>query len=121
MRGRLLTNGILSSIGITLFIIVVSLSVEMHNLNSSINGVPIKQWDYVNTVNVDNLYIAYVVMLTLMIFVNIATFVMGIITLSMNKNNNARGLTIASGVLGILSGMLGAGVIVSFIGFAKAK
>ena len=121
MRGRLLTNGILSLVGLILFIVIVVLKVEIIELN---NSNPMHTWnqqDYANAVNSDNLFPVYAAMLSILILVNIATFVMGIITLSMRKHDGARGLTIASGILGIFSGMLGVGAIISFIGFEKAK
>lgn len=44
---------------------------------------------------------------------------MGIITLAMISHANQRGLGIASGVIGVLGGIIGVNAIVSFIGAAK--
>ena len=113
MKGRLLTNGILSIIGLILFIILIIIVIDVKKIQYN-DG-------YQGVLKAVNTGVSYTVILVSMIFVNIAAFIMGIITLSMKKSPDASGLTITSGILGIFSGLLGIGAIVSFIGFAKAK
>ena len=119
MRGRLLTNGILSVAGLILFIFYIVMLVEIANGK-----------DVYSTVGNNNHYwsnsgtkyeIWALLSLIALIFTNIATFIMGIVTLATQKHDNAKGLTIASGILGIFSGLLGVGAIISFIGYGKAK
>ena len=124
MRGRLITNGILSLgflIGVIIYLVLKSKYSD-----------PVWQMNHLDWVNqhIDAsstlasgktmLRMPFMSYAAVLLFL-ISSFVMGIVTLSMAKHESARGITIASGVLAILGGVMGAGAIVSFIGAYKAK
>ena len=119
MKGRLITNGVLSLLAsvfaLIAFALLVSMSGEKHydNLN---------QWNTAHEKDVKGKIGVSVLLLLAAGALMFASFIMGIVTLSTEKSEHARGLTIASGILGILSGFFGAGIagcIVSFIGVYK--
>ena len=121
MRGRLITNGILSLgvlIGAIIYWVLKSRYSSPVWQAGNIDWVRENMWSNNAAMPMFRMpFMSY----SAIIFFFIASFVMGIVTLSMAKHENARGLTIASGVLAILGGVIGAGAIVSFIAAYKAK
>ena len=111
MKGKLITNGVLSLLSMIGLILMVSFS--------------IKSTKAINTGEYSEADIRRLsVMFSLCCFefwsLKIASLVMGIVTLStMGKNKS--GLVIASGVLGILGGVFGSNAVVSFIAASKVS
>ncbi len=54
-----------------------------------------------------------------MFLVSIVSFIMGILTLCLEKHKEAEDLTIVSGILTLFSGFFGVGAVVSFIAVYK--
>ena len=102
MKGKLITNGILSLLtllGTILSIIWIIQETKSTTMSDGYGHL-----------------IILVVGLPMSIMSRIASLVMGIITLATKSNaGDKRGITTASGVLGILGGLYGVNAIVSFI------
>ncbi len=120
MKGRLITNGILGIAATISFVVYMVLIVKFASAASTHSV----SFNYLNTYTPasKNPYIlSYWISAVSWFLSMLASFVMGIVTLAMYKEN-VRGLGIASGVLGIVIGVPGVGIalaIVSFIGVKK--
>ena len=111
MKGKLITNGILS---IVWFIGFIMMMVAVANVKNEVVQTPYG----IAIVKTASLSDAWYWLAGLSIFIisGIASFVMGIVTLA---SKNKSGLAVASGVIAILSGLFGVNSIVSFIGASK--
>ncbi len=121
MKGRLITNGVLSLIATICVIAVVAIAIAAAGSAQHTETDPWGRTIRSYNGNGDKVVVAGWLWI-LSGFATIAAFVMGIVTLAMQKHQNVRGLTITSGVLGILTWIpfIGiAAVIVSFIGAYK--
>ena len=112
MKGKLITNGVLSLLSMIGLILMVSFSIK-----SSTKAINTGEYSEADIRRLS-------VMFSLCCFefwsLKIASLVMGIVTLStMGKNKS--GLVIASGVLGILGGVFGSNAVVSFIAASKVS
>lgn len=123
MKGRFITNGILSAIGMIGFIMFIAgvVSASKDATTTSINYDYWGNADFSSDLSshawTDLSYaVAGIIIYGLTAF---ASFVMGIVTLAMIGRANQRGLGIASGVIAILGGLFGVNAIISFIGAAK--
>ena len=118
MKARLITNGILSIVSSVLIIIFIVITVRtIGNLVNNINQGSSQQQAINNIQKSLGVSLGF---LAFMWITGITSLVMGIVTLAMEKSENARGLTIASGIIAILGGLFFVGAIVSFIGAYKA-
>lgn len=117
MRGRLLTNGILSIAAVVFWVIaIVSLvKAAQHTTYDSIDN------RYYVTKEASGGLVSFGISYLFIFGLWIANLVMGIVTLAMPKNDSVRGLTIASGVLAILGGVFGVNAIVSFIAYDNSE
>ena len=125
MRGRLIANMILQLLSSILFILFISNFVK--SIQDVVDDYPIYNhnndfFSYSYTSHRHNaLNGSWLIYLWLWITVNLPTFIMGIVTLAMQKDPKVRGLTIASGILGILSGGFFSGFIVSLLAVIKTS
>ncbi|NQZ66283.1 MAG: hypothetical protein HRT99_03650 [Mycoplasmatales bacterium] len=94
MKNRLITNGIINLIMTILLLTLIAGA--LFDMSSSLMS------------NIVKIFGAF----------SLPSLIMGIVTLAMKRHPSAKGLTIASGILGILS-IPFAGAIVSFIGVHK--
>lgn len=117
MRGRLITNGVLSIFASITLIIYISMIMK-----TTIDVIFNENVDNIHE-HINDIQMNYAVIISGAFYsiFHLASLIMGIITLSLEKHKNAKGLTMASGILAILGGCFFAGTIVSFIGVAKAK
>jgi len=124
MRGRLITNMILQLLSSILFILFISNFVK--NMNDVVGNYSIyNHGDLFSFSYSSNMHHSFsgkwTIYLWLWITINLPTLIMGIITLAMKKDPKVKGLTIASGILGILSGGFFSGFIVSLIAVIKTS
>lgn len=112
MKGKLITNGILSIIwlaGIIMMIVALS-NIATETVDTTYGTIAV-----VKTVSVGDAWY-WLGGITIVAISGIASLIMGIITLA---SKNKTGLSIASGVLAILGGAFGVNAIVSFIAASK--
>ena len=97
MKGRIISLGILSLIcSITLILAVINRGDNYIDSEVTIYGLPIKAWTTTSAAS------AYLLEWLTATITGIASFILGIVHLSMNKEP-IRGMNIAIGVLGILA------------------
>ena len=112
MKARLLTNTILQLLSpIFLIVFFVSIFQWIRHIGDS-------------AVTIDELYnefLRWIIYISISGVLALASTIMGIVTLAMDKDPKVKGLTIASGILGIFGGAFFAGAIVSLIALLKLK
>ncbi len=126
MKGRLITNGVLSLVAnilafVSIILLISAMGEISKHTNVDENGVRQLDPGYEGE-DVLGIIAGGTLLFWVSWLIVFATIIMGIVTLSMHKREEVRDLTITSGILAILSGIpfVGiAGAIVSFIGAYK--
>ncbi len=112
MKARLLTNTILQLLS-PIFLVVFFVSMFQWIADATYG-----------TLDKDGLYnelLRWIIYISISGVLALASTIMGIVTLAMDKDPKVKGLTIASGILGIFGGAFFAGAIVSLIAVLKLK
>ena len=129
MRGKFITNAILSLIvliGWIVLIVAIKDAIDGVDDNGvsghyEYNSYGTRYWvdGDLNDETWDDIKVGALSYVAIIIG-GIASFVMGIVTLATYKPDHVRGLAITSGVLGIFGGLFGINIIISIIGAVKA-
>ena len=111
MKGKLITNGVLSLVWLVgiIMIIVALTKVKTEVVQTNFGTLAVKTFQ----VSDAWYWLGGIVIITIS---GLTSFIMGIVTLA---SKNKSGLAIASGVIAILSGLFGINSIVSFIAASK--